>query len=332
MRGANLVKLLRAIDLLSRPSGATVAELSERLEIDKRSVYRLLNTLEELGFPLTSEKEPLGRKKRWFFIDEFQKRLPNLTVPDVRFSLSEIISLYLLKKGEAAFRGTDIEKRIDSAFKKIEMFVPEGLFPQLEKVRTLFVAPSKFSKDYSDKQQVIEDLCSAMLQGRVCLVTYHAFSDDRVKGFRIAPLYFFENNGGLYCFVNICRFDEIRILAVERIKALEVTGESFDYPEDFDPERFLDTTFGIIYDEEFTVRIWFSREQARYIRERSWARRQKITEEPDGSIILEMVTSGWYDVKRWVMTYGPEARLLEPEGLREEIRRDLKKMLEAYEK
>ncbi len=332
MRGANLIKLLRAIDLLSRPSGATVNELSERLEIDKRSVYRLLNTIEELGFPLTNEKEPLGRKKRWFFIDEFQKRLPNLTIPDVRFSLSEIISLYLLKKGEAAFRGTDIEKRIDSAFKKIEMFVPSGLFPQLEKVRSLFVAPSKFNKDYSDKQQVIEDLCSSILKGKVCLVTYHAFSDDKIKNFRIAPLYFFENNGGLYCFVNICRFDEIRILAVERIKDLKITDETFEYPEDFDPEKFLNTTFGIIYDEEFTVKIWFSRDQARYIRERKWARKQKITEKPDGSIILEMVTSGWYDIKRWVMTYGPEAKLLEPEGLREEIRHALEKMLEAYEK
>ena len=37
-----------------------------------------------------------------------------------------------------------------------------------------------------------------------------------------------------------------------------------------------------------------------------------------------METSGWWDVKRWVLSYGSEAKVLEPEDLRKEIRAELK--------
>jgi len=41
------------------------------------------------------------------------------------------------------------------------------------------------------------------------------------------------------------------------------------------------------------VKVWFSAEQARYIRERKWSGTQKIREQKDGSIILSIETSGW---------------------------------------
>lgn len=32
-----------------------------------------------------------------------------------------------------------------------------------------------------------------------------------------------------------------------------------------------------------------------------------------------MKTSGWYDVKKWILSFGAEAELLEPEALRRDI-------------
>ena len=78
--------------------------------------------------------------------------------------------------------------------------------------------------------------------------------------------------------------------------------------------------------------IRFSREFAPYIRERIWAPNQRLTEdEADGSLILEMETSGWLDVKRWVMSYGMHAEVLKPQEMRKEMAEELTSSLGRYD-
>jgi DNA-binding IclR family transcriptional regulator len=47
MYGEQMVRMLRAVDLLSTPAGATKQELAEHLGVDKRTVERLLGLLQE---------------------------------------------------------------------------------------------------------------------------------------------------------------------------------------------------------------------------------------------------------------------------------------------
>jgi predicted DNA-binding transcriptional regulator YafY len=72
-------------------------------------------------------------------------------------------------------------------------------------------------------------------------------------------------------------------------------------------------------DDPVYVRIRFSADQARYIRERRWADEQTLEDEGDGAVILSLHTSGWWDVKRWVLSFGCSAEVLEPEDLRNEM-------------
>lgn len=101
------------------------------------------------------------------------------------------------------------------------------------------------------------------------------------------------------------------------------TGAAFKYPENFDPEDLLELAFDIVYENPIDVKIWFSADQARYIKERKWSKTQKIKDQKDGSIILSMHTSGRWDIKKWVLSYGAEAKVLEPEDLRNEISDEL---------
>ena len=169
-----------------------------------------------------------------------------------------------------------------------------------------------------------------MFGQRTCLVEYHSFGDDKVRQFKIDPLQFFERDGGLYVFVRATTFGSILILAVERILKLTVTDAVFKTPRDFNPAKLLESSFNLTPDDPVKVKIRFSADQARYAKERRWAAKQTRTDQPDGSVILEMETSGRWDVKRWVLAFGPEAEILEPADLREEIAADVRAMGKVY--
>ncbi|MCP4116152.1 MAG: WYL domain-containing protein [Desulfobacteraceae bacterium] len=123
---------------------------------------------------------------------------------------------------------------------------------------------------------------------------------------------------------------DIRTLAVERIQDVYDTHVEFDYPKNFNAEARINKTFGIIDDGPLSVKVLFSSTQARYVTERTWVEGQTVETNSDGSIILSFSTHGKYDVKKWVMGWGPDAIVIEPRELAEEIRQDLKKMLKNY--
>lgn len=326
----HLADLLKAVELVGRPGGATVDELAQRLGQSKRTAYRVIRALEDLNFPLLEESPGDDGKRRHRLDPSYVKRLPNLTVPELKLTLPEIVALSFLRQEGSLFRGTDVERNVRSAFTKFDAFLPERFAKQLEKVRTLFVAPARFAKDYRGKQPVIDSLTDAMLGQRTCLVEYHSFGDDQVKCFKIDPLQFFERDGGLYCFVRATSFGNTLALAVERIHALTVTDATFKAPKGFDAARLLEGAFNLTLGDPVKVKVRISADQARYVKERRWAAKQTLTDQPDGSVILEMETSGRWDVKRWVLERGADAELLEPADLRAEIAAEVKAMEGLY--
>ncbi|MCE5212180.1 MAG: WYL domain-containing protein [Deltaproteobacteria bacterium] len=331
MRGRILKKIMDAVNLLSQPTGTTISSLCEHLDIGIRQAHRVIETLElEWGFVIDKDKSNLDGKVRYYLDKEFCKRLFDMKVPDLNLSMSEIIALHFLKSHTGIYQGTDIETHIESAFAKLNIFVPEGLADKLEKVKSLLVDNKKLVKDYSAKDKIIDNITSAIMQQKTCIVDYHSFSDDQIKKLNIDPLAFYEWNGGLYLFVRLTGHDDIRLLAVERIKNMSATRDSYEYPDDFDPDALLDGAFGLIYDDPISVKIKFSAGQARYIEERQWAKDQKIEKQKDGSIILSMNTSGWFEVKKWLLSYGTDAELLAPADKRKELKKEAKQLAELY--
>ena len=127
---------------------------------------------------------------------------------------------------------------------------------------------------------------------------------------------------------DVLTFGSIKVVIRYRLKSRRVA----DYPDDFKPEELLEEAFGVVYDDPITVKIHFSAGQARYIRERTWAKGQKINEQKDGSIILTMKTSGWWDVRQWIFSFGPDAELLEPVEKRDEMKGFTQKTASLYVK
>ena len=332
MRGKNLVKLLRTVDLLSRPQGASVKEIQDLLSCDRSTVYRVLDLVQEIGVPVYAEKLLLATEKRWTVDEAFTKKLPNLTLPDVGLSLADVMALCIVSKSAGIWKGTGTGDNLERALLKLRAFLPEGLDGKLDALDAVFLQAEHAVKDISGAEKHLEKLTGAILERRTCRIAYNSFARGEELTFDIQPLYCFERDGGLYAFYKSPRHGTVWTLALERIRALEVLEEHFEWPEDFHPDEILDEAFGLILGDPVDARIRVSARQAPYVKERRWCKEQEITEKEDGEIEIRLRTSGRWDVKRWVLSMGAEAELLEPEDLREEIRAELLQAAGAYQK
>lgn len=331
MRGKRLVEVLKVVDLMSREQGVSNREIMDALgKEDRKAAQRVRESVEALGFPVYEDKQTGEPFKRWKLDQEYVRKLPNLNVPNISLSLSEVIALQFVRSHVDIFEGTELERALSNVFSRLNMFVPDHVAEKLNRLNSLFVSANRFGKDYKGKEEVIDTLVGAMLEQKTCLVRYFSFSKNRITEFSIDPLHFFEHRLGLYLFMRSTKYRNIRVLAVERIEEVEVLGETFDYPKDFSPDAYLDSAFDLTFEDPVLVSVKIAASHAKYIKERRFFQDQTIIEQEDGSILLTMQASGRKDIKKWVMSLGRSAELLEPVELRREIAEELERAAGVY--
>lgn len=328
----NLSKIFRVVEILARPGGATKKEIADVTETGERQVYRVLESIQNMGVPVYDDKPEGSREKKWCIEESYTRKLPNITIPDPGFTLPELFVLSFIRGAASIFQNTEISKFVDSSFEKLKGFALENRKDIFERMESVFISRNRLAKNYAGWEDHLMDILEAILSRKVCLITYHSFRSSAVKDYLIHPLHLFENDGGLYVMVEIKDSRQIYTFAVERIKSIDIKKDTFIYPSGFDAREFLNQSFGIFMDEQIECRIWFSAEVSRYIKERAWAADQTIIENDDGSIFLDMTTYGWADVKRWVLSFGQDARVMLPEKMKKEMVQDIQKMSALYGK
>jgi len=111
---------------------------------------------------------------------------------------------------------------------------------------------------------------------------------------------------------------------------INLTGERFAVPTDFDADEFMKASFDVFQGQPTHVKVLFTPNAAGYVREKVWHSSQKICERADGSVILEVDVAGIKEIKHWILRWGSQAQVLEPDSLREEIRSEAAEILGVY--
>ena len=89
-------------------------------------------------------------------------------------------------------------------------------------------------------------------------------------------------------------------------------------------------SFKVMHDELYTVKVRISPAWVRWVGEKIWHESQKITKLLDGGIELTFKVAGLDEIKRWVLSLGPEALVLEPKRLQEMVQKDLAGTWQQY--
>jgi predicted DNA-binding transcriptional regulator YafY len=192
--------------------------------------------------------------------------------------------------------------------------------------------------DYSPYHDSIRTIIEAMQMKRVCRASYQAIMGDSPKVLYIKPLKIFSHGDTVYLHARLGKtpgkpylepeFDPL--LAIHRMKKVEMTETNFEFPADYNFEKFFNRHFGVIKEKAFTVEAIFSGWSARYVAERVWSPDQKIEQLDPEKIKLTFSASSTPEVISWLLSYGEEAELLKPEWLVKEIAEKIDWMLQTY--
>lgn len=283
--------------------------LARELRVSWHTIHRDLNALrDDEGAPIQYD----ASRKGYVLADS------GWALPPVMLSQQEVFAFSVASRMLQPFRGTPLEMSLSSLFAKIERSL-EGTVTLSAEALTDQV--SMIPDDYvplSPERWVA--MAGHVERGEGISLSYQTFSGNR-KRYRLAPVHLAAYHGNWYVLAYPLGRDEVRTFALSRIRSVRVLSRPGWAPKPFDAARHLKDAFGINRgEEEHRVHVRASAKIATYIGERRWHPTQTLIHRRDGRLDLFMVTRGWKEVVRWVLSWQPDMEVLAPRSLRERVR------------
>lgn len=298
--GSKLLRLFRI--LISDQRRHYLLDLKETLNCSSQTLIRLIEEIEsEVGESLEFGKD--GRK-RWYKMSPLNKdgRL-NLDSDDIKFFeiCRDLAEPYLPQQ---------VKSRVDKKLWELSLKISEETQNFGEDSNFTFF--SKGYIDYSPFFSMITILLDAIKGHNICVVRYRPSGEKDIHRHLFAPCKIACMSGALYVLGSYMESDlktprYLTNFAIHRIVSVDKTTFEITFPI----PKIESESFGLPWHEPRTFRIKFNPgKSSDYVKERIWAKHQKITEDGEGGIILEIVTSSEPELKAWIRSFGGEAKLL----------------------
>ena len=319
MKKFTLGRLFRIYEKIREGTFPNVEYLSKEEEVSERTIKRDIQTLKyTLDAPISYSKSRNGYylTKNWEF-------------PFPELSTGEILALFIANNLLKDLKGTPLYETGLTLSKKLEKLLPERVSikdREIEEMLSISFQPIKIKKDIVD---IFDKLFNSIRERNSVLIKYYTISRDEETE-RIVDPYHLYNFEGVWYLVAYChKRGEVRDFALDRINGITVLKEKFNFKEDFNIKEYVQKSFRIYKGNEDEFTLLFDPYQAKWIKERIWHNSQKISENPDGSLILK-IKGNKEEIKRWIIGYGKHVLVLEPESFREEIINELDELSEKY--
>jgi len=288
-------------------------------EVSKRTIKNDIENLRTLGYDIEYEYA----SKSYVLVDD-SGDLPLPQIRDSELAVLELARQMIESLGAAPLSKT-ADRFVDRLRNMLPMLASDEAGEYSPSFRVLNAPMAEVSFPYW------EELDRAIKQGRSVDMRYYTMYRDATSDRMVDPYKLLSKDGRSYMMAWCHKRKEVSIFRLDRIRKLQLTDRVFEIDPDFDEAAFLDPMFGIFNDgKPFTVKVRFSPWVARWIREDRWHPSQRFTELSDGSLQVDLEVTGTVDVKRWILSFGRDAEVLEPAHLRKALAYDAEVMHETY--
>lgn len=268
---------------------------------------------DELGAPIVYEKKENG----WCYTKTFK-------FPSDGFSDDEILQFHLIKKL------INQHSSKDYLFKSLSDLI-DKITPSIEKniLNERFFIPSHPQPVI--EEEITEKVLHAIRNNFLLDFNYYSKWEPEERHRKILPYQIIMDEGNLFLYgANKKEMDNPRLFNLSKMHNVEVIeSETFELPENF---RFHEDAeqgrFGAFqYDDYFDFKIEFYGEARSNVREFIWADNQIIEENHDKkTTTLSFTSSQWGPIQKWLLSFGENAKPLEPDWFVEEWKETVKKM------
>ena len=283
-----------------------VQDLEDELESSRPAVGRMAECIEDvLGHQLE-----IGygyRGKKYYQITTCRNR------QSLGLDFDEIRYLSLCKELAASILPKDRLEKIESTIFNLSCLLSDQDYSRRSDAQHL---PVRFNPkgyiDYTPHHESIDKLILAAREKRVCMVEYKASGQNEYSARFFAPGRITFMSNALYVEgykVPTGSVEKGRptTLAVHRLADVTLTDRNFEFDA---ADRELGA-FGLKHHEVKYFRIHFDKEASDYVRERIWSTDQKLEEQEDGTVVLEVGTVSEKELMAWVRSFGERACVIE---------------------
>ena len=282
--------------------------------------------MKRAGFPFEETLGDYGRK---------QLRLsPGKALPALSLNWEEAISLWLARRFMKPLAGTHFWIAVNRAFEKVRAVLGDEPLRYIERMASAFhLTTGDGGEKYAPKALILDDLTRAIDQCRMTDLVYQSENATEPASRTVYPYGWVMHHGSLYLVAHAPDHGEVRVYKADRMESVAVDELKFQRPLDFSLSRFFAGSFGVYRGEgqsPIAVRIKFLPAVARAIGEKQFHPSQKLTRERDGSVTAEFKLTATQELKSWLLSWGANAVVLEPQALADEMRAEVQSLVRLY--
>ena len=280
-------------------------KLAAEIEVVTKTIHRDIDFMRErMGLPIEYDTRKFG----YFYTEEVN------AFPTLQITEGELVALLIAEKALQQYRGTNFEKPLISAFKKMESSLPDTIslnfadWDQSISFRT--------SAEPVLNLEIFDALAKATAAHRQLELSYRKPGSKQAQPRIIDPYHLANINGEWFLFAYDHLRKDIRTFVPSRIQSIQPTGKTFPRPEKFSVEKILRDSFGVHSAQgDYNVIIRFDSYAADYIREKRWHPSQTLRELKDGGVELRLKLSSLGEIQRWILGWGGSAVVIAPPEL-----------------
>lgn len=271
-----------------------------------------------------------NRELRGYHFDQPERGGSQYELPGLWFSAAEIHALLTMQHllagldtgGLLAPHVAPLQTRLKSLLNTGDQSVEEIQ----KRIRILGVASRTVGLDH------FAAVGSALLRRKRLIIRYYTRTRDELTEREVSPqrLVHYRENWYLDAWCHLR--GELRSFSIDAIRHAEIVDTSAKNVPEKTLDAVLGSGYGIFSGRKVRwAKLRFTAERARWVSAERWHPRQTGVFQPDGTYLMRLPYSDPRELAMDVLRHGPDAEVLSPADLRDQVHALLKRALLAYD-